>query len=61
MVTKILIVSYSGAIRIQWGSLSFWDISYLSVSAIVFYINYFVLLPRFTKKNALTGYALSII
>ncbi|WP_114790266.1 sensor histidine kinase [Niabella yanshanensis] len=61
VVTKILIVSYGGAIRIQWGSLSFWDISYLSVSAVVFYINYLVLLPRFTNKSSLTGYVLSIM
>lgn len=61
MVTKILIVSYSGTIQLQWGKLSFWSISYLSVSAIVFYMNYFVLLPRTMKKNSLTGYAVSII
>lgn len=61
VVTKILIVSYGGTIRLQWGKLSFWSISYLSVSAIVFYINYLVLLPGTIKKNSLTGYAFSIM
>lgn len=59
--TKVLIISYGGALKVRWEMLSFWNMSYIAISAIVFYVNYFLFLPKINKKNSLPGYAFSII
>ncbi|MCD2424259.1 histidine kinase [Niabella pedocola] len=58
---RFIRIGYAPAIRLQFPGLRFFDVSYLVITALVFYINYFFLLPFFSKKNPVIKYLLPVL
>jgi len=58
---RFIRIGYAPAVRLQFSGLNFFNSSYLAITALVFYINYFVLLPAFGKKKPVLRYLLPVL
>lgn len=58
---RFIRIGYAPVIRLQFSGLNFFSSSYLMITALVFYINYFFLLPVFGKKKPVIKYLLPVV